>query len=132
MSLDLQIKLLAFFFLAFIRFFFPPPNMLVDIFLLEKCFVLGILQQTDLHQDHDMMSCIWKSKHCWSLLRIEAIVNSCSLCSFPHFNSVSILWNMYLLRHQLIIFHGEFPHFCRGSELFLGIHAAMYAVLLIV
>lgn len=86
-----------FFMLSSDLFFFP--NMLDDIFLLEKCFMLGILQQIDLHQDYHVVSCIWKSKHCGSVLKIWAVVNSCSLCSFPHFYSVSIFWNMYLLRH---------------------------------
>lgn len=57
-------KLLAFFFFFMLSSDIFFSHMLVDIFLLEKRFMLGILQQIDLHQDRDVMSCIWKSKHC--------------------------------------------------------------------
>lgn len=67
--------------------------MSVDTFLLESGFTLSILQQIDLHQDCDVMSCIWRSKPCWPLLWVWAIVNS---CSFPHFCSVILYFGLFL------------------------------------
>lgn len=67
--------------------------MSVDTFLLENGFALSILQQIDLHQDRDVMSCIWRSKLCWPLLWVWAIVNS---CSFPCFCSVILYFGLFL------------------------------------
>lgn len=67
--------------------------MSVDTFLLENGFTLSILQQIDLYQDCDVMSCIWRSKPCWPLLWVWAIVNS---CSFPHFCSVILYFGLFL------------------------------------
>lgn len=123
-------KITCIFFPAFVRFF---SNMLLDIFLLDKCFTLSILQQTDLHQDHDVMSCIWRTKLYWPLLRVWGIVNSCSLCSFSCFYSVFLYLGTFLFWEFSWSFSRViFLNFSRGSELLLTTLAVIYAVLLIV